>query len=99
MSVRQSQAAWLDKLDPPSLTDMRIARTRVDRLSRRNKELNYRVKYQNSQIVNLEYKIKRLQDIIFMLTSIIKLLPSDNTNESNQTIGPQFSPDSHQNGA
>ena len=95
MSVRQSQAAWLDKMDPPSLMEMRIARMRVDRLSRRNKELNDRIEYQNSQIVDLEHKIKRLQDIIFMLTSIIKLLPSNNKNKSDQTIGPEFSPDSH----
>lgn len=73
MSVRQSQAAWLDTALNPSLMEMRIARTRVDRLARENNELKHRVQYQTEQIIHLNHRIERLQKLSFMLAYILRL--------------------------
>lgn len=37
-----TQAAWIDTQLPPTVTEMRIARTRIDRLARETKALNLR---------------------------------------------------------
>ena len=87
MSARESQAAWLDRMMNPSLTEVRIARMRVDRLSRNNKELKCTIDYHNDQISELLQKAERLQEINFMLASIIRLTP--------QTVGSHNVSDAH----
>ena len=61
MAARQAQAAWLDSAMHPTTTEMRIARTRVERLAHRNKELNDRIEHQTRRIVELDRANERLR--------------------------------------
>jgi hypothetical protein len=84
MAARQAQAAWLDSAMHHTTIEMRIARTRVERLARKHKELNDRVDYQTRQIVELDRANERLRRANFMLVSILRLMPTQS--ETTPTI-------------
>ena len=87
MAARQAQAAWLDSAMHPTTIEMRITRTRVERLARRNKELNDRIEHQTRRIVELDHANERLRHANFMLASILRVMPAQSESTTTSLAG------------
>ena len=73
MNSRDVQTRWLESQLNPSVSDIRILRSRVDRVGRQNTRLVMEISDLRGEIESLKQTVSRCEAIIDMLVAIVRL--------------------------